>query len=151
MPQSLAKVILHIAFSTKNRTPWLRDPAIRAELYAYQATVLKGVDSPALLINGVEDHIHVLCLLLRQFAIKDVIQEAKTTTSKWIKRKGPAFRGFYWQGGYAAFSVSESKIAEVKRYIANQAAHHRRMTFQDEFRELCKRHGLEIDEQHAWD
>jgi putative transposase len=151
MPQSLAKVILHIAFSTKNRTPWLRDPAIRAELYGYQATVLKGVDSPALLINGVEDHIHILCLLSRKFAIKDVIQEVKTATSKWIKRKGPAYRDFHWQGGYAAFSVSESKIAEVKRYIANQEVHHRRMTFQDEFRELCRRHGMEIDERYVWD
>ena len=151
MPQSLAKVILHIAFSTKNRTPWLRDPAIRTELYAYQAAVLTGVDSPALLINGVEDHIHILCLLSRKFAIKDIVQKAKTSTSKWIKAKGPSLRDFHWQGGYAAFSVSESKIAEVKRYIANQETHHRRMTFQDEFRELCRRPGIELDERYVWD
>ena len=151
MPQSLAKVILHVVFSTKNRTPYLRDSAIRAELYAYQATVLKGVDSPALLINGVEDHVHILCLLSRKVAIKDVVQEAKTATSKWIKGKGPSFRDFHWQGGYAAFSVSESKVAEVKRYIANQETHHRRMTFQEEFRELCKRHAMELDERYVWD
>ena len=151
MPQSLAKVILHIVFSTKNRTPRLRDADLRGELYAYQATVLKQIDSPALLINGVEDHIHVLCLLSRSRALKDLVQEAKTATSKWIKRKATSCRDFHWQGGYGAFSVSESKVADVKRYITNQESHHRRMTFQEEFRQLCERHGVELDERYAWD
>jgi putative transposase len=75
----------------------------------------------------------------------------KTTTLKWLKTKGPSLADFHWQGGYGAFSVSESKIDEVKHYIANQESHHRRMSFQDEFRELCKRHGIELDEQYVWD
>jgi REP element-mobilizing transposase RayT len=151
MPQSLAKVIVHIVFSTKNRTPWLRDVDLRKELYAYQGTILKKIDSPALLINGVEDHIHILCLLSRKVAIMDLVQEVKTETSKWLKTRTPSCRDFHWQGGYAVFSVSESKIEEVKRYIANQEAHHRRMSFQDEFREMCKRHGMDLDERYAWD
>src|SRR3972149_6678420 len=81
MSQSLAKVVVHIVYSTKHRQPWLHDPVLRSELYAYNATVLKqDVDSPAILINGVEDHIHVLCLLSRKFAIMDVIKESKTET-----------------------------------------------------------------------
>ena len=87
----------------------------------------------------------------RKFAIMKVIQEANTETSKWLKKQSRETSDFAWQGGYAAFSVSESNIAQVKKYIQDQEEHHRRMTFKDEFRKLCKRHGIELDEQYAWD
>ncbi|MDY0169290.1 MAG: transposase [Thermoguttaceae bacterium] len=152
MPQSLAKVIVHIIYSTKHRKPWLHDPRIRSELYAYNATVLRNdVDSPAILINGVEDHIHILCRLSRTFAVMDVIKVSKTETTKWLKRQGQNLSDFQWQAGYGAFSVSASNVEQVKRYIAQQEEHHKRMSFQDEFRELCRRHGLEIDERYVWD
>jgi len=152
MPQSLAKVIVHIVYSTKNREPWLRDPGLCTELYAYNATILKNdVDSPAILINGVGDHIHILCHLSRKFPIKDVIKASKTETSKWIKKKDPRLKQFQWQSGYGIFSVSESNVGQVKRYIANQEEHHKKMTFQDEFREICRRHGIEIDERYVWE
>ena len=152
MPQSLAKVVIHLVFSTKNRTPWLQGQELRQELFAYMATILrKNVDSPAILISGVEDHIHVLGLLSRKFAIMDVVQEAKTETSKWLKKQSPALSTFAWQAGYGIFSVSESNIPAVKSYVEKQEDHHRRMSFQDEFRELCKRHGIEWDERYVWD
>jgi REP element-mobilizing transposase RayT len=152
MSQSLAKVIVHIVYSTKHRQSWLKDPGLRSELYAYNATVLKNdVDSPAILINGVEDHLHILCLLSRKFAIMEVIKASKTETSKWLKKQGVAYADFQWQAGYGAFSVSESDVEQVKRYIAGQEEHHRRISFQDEFREICKRHGIEIDERYVWD
>jgi putative transposase len=81
----------------------------------------------------------------------DLIEEVKTSSSKWIKTKGQAYRSFYWQGGYGAFSVSESKRSDVVRYIQNQEEHHRRLTSQEEFRKLCARHGIEIDERWVWD
>jgi REP element-mobilizing transposase RayT len=152
MSQSLAKVIVHIVYSTKHRHPWLRDPALRSELYAYNATILKNdVDSPALLINGTEDHVHILCLLSRKHAIMDVIKNSKTETSKWLKRQAPALHDFQWQAGYGIFSVSQSNVEQVKRYLADQEQHHRRMSFQDEFRAICKRHGLDVDERYIWD
>ena len=152
MPQSLAKVAFHLVFSTKNRTSWLQGQELRRELFAYMATILRNnVDSPAILINGVEDHVHVLGLLSRKFAIMDVVQEAKTETSKWLKKQSPALSTFAWQAGYGIFSVSESNIPAVKSYIEKQEVHHRRMSFQDEFRELCKRHGIEWDERYVWD
>lgn len=152
MPQSLAKVIVHIVYSTKNRTPWLTDAALRKDLFAYKATILQDkVDSPAILIGGVEDHIHALCLLSRKFAIKEVIQEAKTETSKWLKRQSPGLADFHWQAGYGIFSVSESNVVQVKRYIENQEQHHQRISFQEEFRILCQRHGIVIDERYVWD
>ena len=111
MPQSLAKITIHIVFSTKNRESCLKDPKLRKALYAYMATILHdNVDSPALLINGAEDHVHGLVLLSRKFAIMRVIQEVKTETTKWIKGQAPGLSGFAWQGGYGAFSVSESNL-----------------------------------------
>ena len=128
MPQSLAKVLVHIVYSTKGRRPWLTDEEIRRQLYAYKATILRdNVDTPALIIGGVEDHIHALCIihalcmLSRNFAIKQVIEEAKTETTKWLKKQGPRYADFHWQSGYGIFSVSESNADQVKRYIANQA------------------------------
>ncbi|MCX7418026.1 MAG: transposase [Planctomycetia bacterium] len=106
-------------------------------------------------MGGVEDHIHALYLLCRKFTIKDVIEEAKTETTKWLKKQGPQYRDFHrdfhWQAGYGIFSVSESNSEEVKQYIANQVEHHKKMSFQDEFRALCQRHGIEIDERYVWD
>ena len=152
MSQSVAKVALHLVFSTKHRTPWLKSAELQDDLYAYMATILRdNVDSPAIIIGGVEDHVHILCLLSRKFAIMNLIEEAKTETSKWLKKQSPELSNFAWQGGYGAFSVSESNIPQVKKYIANQEQHHKTKTFQDEFRELCKRHGIELDERYAWD
>ncbi len=152
MTQSLAKVLVHAVYSTKERRPWLQDAEVRRQLYAYKATILRdNVDTPALIIGGVEDHIHALCLLSRKHAIKDVIEEAKTETTKWLKKQGPRYADFHWQSGYGIFSVSESNVEQVKRYIANQAEHHKKMTFQDEFRALCARHGIDIDERYVWD
>jgi putative transposase len=152
MSQSLSNVIVHIIYSTKNRQPWLKDASLREELFAYNAAVLKNeVDSPAILINGVEDHIHILCRLSRKFAIMDVIKASKTETSKWIKKRDPTLKEFQWQGGYGIFSVSQSNVEQVKRYIAGQEEHHRKSTFKDEFREFCRRHGIEIDERYVWD
>jgi putative transposase len=151
MPQSLAKVVLHLVFSTKNRKPFLRDQSVRDELYAYLATVLESINCPAIKIGGMPDHIHILCLLSRTQAIASIVEEIKTSTSKWIKTKGDDYAGFYWQGGYGVFSVSESKIPDARRYVENQQEHHRSLSFQDEFRELCRRHGISIDERYAWD
>ncbi len=152
MPQSLSNVLVHIVYSTKSRTPWLRDLNLRSELFAYNATILKDlVDSPALLIGGVEDHIHILSHLSRKFALMEVVRQSKTETSKWIKTQGGQYHDFHWQAGYGAFSVSQSNVEEVKRYIANQEEHHHKMSFQDEFREICRRHGIETDERYAWD
>ncbi len=152
MPQSLAKVLVHIVYSTKGRRPWLQTEEIRKQLYAYNAVILRdNVDTPALIIGGAEDHIHALCLLSRKFAIKDVIEESKTETTKWIKKQGSQYADFHWQSGYGIFSVSESNVDQVRSYIANQFEHHKKMSFQDEFRALCQRHGIEIDERYVWD
>ncbi len=154
MSQSLAKVAVHFVFSTKYRTPWLWNRALCTELYRYMSSILRDtVNSPAIAINGVEDHVHVhvLLLLSRTHAIAKVIEVAKSESSKWVKRQTDETRGFRWQSGYGVVSVSESNIPRVRHYIQDQERHHRRMSFQREFRELCIRHALKLDERYAWD
>ena len=151
MPQSLANILVHIIYSTKNRVPLLKDEKIRNELYAYKATLLtNNVDSPAIKIGGMSDHVHILCALSRKFAIMNVVNELKSESTKWIKRK-TGLNDFSWQIGYGAFSVSASNRDQVKHYIENQHSHHRQMSFKEEFRVLCEKHGVELDERYVWD
>jgi len=150
MPQSLSSILIHLVFSTKHREP-LITPEIETELHKYLATIFRECKSPTLLIGGTEDHLHTLFALSRTLAVADLVEEVKTSSSKWIKTKGPEFRQFHWQAGYGAFSIGQSNVAALKRYIAGQKEHHRRQSFQDEFRVLCKKYDLEFDERYVWD
>ncbi|MGO9469660.1 MAG: IS200/IS605 family transposase [Isosphaeraceae bacterium] len=150
MSQSLVKNLTHLVYSTKSRRPWLLTQH-RDRLFAYQAGIFQEWDSPALAIGGVEDHVHALFALSKNHALKKMVEEVKKGSSKWMKIDGPKNGDFQWQAGYAGFSVSQSNLSAVKRYIENQEEHHRKMTFQDELRELLRRHGIEFDERYLWD
>ncbi len=150
MPQSLVKNLIHLVYSTKHRKPWIPDD-IQSDLFAYQAGIFKQWESPALIIGGVEDHVRALFSLSKNHALKKIVEEVKKGSSKWMKSSGTKNRDFYWQNGYAAFSVSQSKVEEVCEYIATQNERHQRVTFQDELRELFKRHRIEYDERYIWD
>ncbi len=150
MPQSLASNLIHLIFSTKSRRPWLC-ARIRNRLFAYMAGILKEWGSPALMIGGAADHVHVLCLLSKNHALKAVVEALKKGSSKWMKLQGPQWRAFQWQAGYGAFSVSQSGVGELRRYIANQQEHHRTRSFQEEFRVFLHRHGIESEERYVWD
>src|SRR5262245_53250487 len=127
MPQSLARVVLHVVFSTKNRVPFLKDAGLREHLHAFMAGVLQKIGCEPILINGVEDHVHVLCNLSRTVTIAGLVEEVKKSSSKWMKTLGPQHGDFFWQGGYGAFSVSESNVEQVRVYVATQDDHHRKM------------------------
>jgi REP element-mobilizing transposase RayT len=126
-------------------------PEIDAELYPYIASIFKAMKSPALIIDGASDHLHTLFSLSRVVTIADLVEEVKTESSKWIKTKGQEFRNFHWQNGYGAFSISQSEVATVKRYIRRQKEHHRRVTFQDEYRRFLTAYEVEYDERYVWD
>jgi putative transposase len=146
MPQSLAKNLIHLVFSTKNREPTLTEP-VRNPLCAYASGVLRDLDSPVIAVNAWRDHIHILFVLNNN----QVVMEVKRATSKWIKTQGNEFTRFHWQSGYGAFSIGQSGMEEVKIYIANQAKHHRVKTFEEEFRSFLKRYQVEFDERYLWD
>lgn len=150
MPQSLSSVLIHLVFSTKNREP-LITPTIEAELHPYMATIFREHYSPSLIIDGATDHVHALFALGRTVTIAHVVEEVKTGSSKWLKSKGREFRNFHWQRGYGAFSIGQSNVVELKRYIRNQKQHHRRVTFKDEYRKLLGRHEIGFDERYLWD
>jgi putative transposase len=150
MPQSLSSILVHLVFSTKNRRPWIL-PEIEPELHAYMATVCREMDSPALTINGTEDHIHAFIRLGRKTALADLVEEVKKRSSKWIKTKGAAYSDFYWQAGYGAFSIGESGVDALKQYIANQKVHHRKTTFKEEFLMFLAKYGVEHDDRYVWD
>ncbi len=149
MPQSLSNVLLHVIFSTKDRAPFLQDAKLRTELHGYLIGTLRQIECPSLAVGGVADHVHVLCRLSRTKTIASLIEDLKTESSKWVKQQG--VDDFYWQSGYAAFSVSASNIEQVKRYIKNQEIHHRTQAFQDELREFLRKHEVEFDERYVWD
>jgi REP element-mobilizing transposase RayT len=150
MPQSLSKVVLHIIFSTKDREPWL-DRAVRPRMHAYIATVCRDLDAEALRIGGIADHIHVITTLPRTISQADMVETMKKTSSKWIKGLNSRYGGFYWQRGYGAFSVSPDEVGSVIDYVQNQEEHHRTRSFQEEYREVLRKHGVKFDERYVWD
>ena|SRR6185436_18356267 len=148
MPQSLSSILIHLVFSTKNREPFIK-PIVEKELRPYMAKIF--LKSPSLAIDGTADHVHILFSLSRVIKIADLVEEVKTESSKWIKTKGPEFKNFHWQNGYGAFSIGQSQVAILKRYIARQKVHHQRVTFQDEYRKFLKSYGIDYDERYVWD
>jgi REP element-mobilizing transposase RayT len=151
MPQSLSNVLVHITFSTKGRRAILRPGDLRAEMHKYLGGVSNSLDCPPLIVGGTQDHVHVLARQARTISLADWIKELKRGSSIWAKTKDPALESFQWQAGYGAFSVSQSQLARVQRYIAGQDEHHRKLSFQEEFRELLRRHAVEFDERYVWD
>ena len=148
MSQSLANMLIHAVWTTKDRRPLISDDA-RAGLHGYLAGILKGVDSPVLIINSVADHVHILCRLSKNIAASKLVEVVKKQTSKWMKQLGVPI--FAWQNGYGVFSVSQSNVDAVRKYIERQAERHQKYDFKREFRALCLRHQVPIDERYAWD
>ncbi|MBX7062402.1 MAG: transposase [Pyrinomonadaceae bacterium] len=147
MPQSLVKILVHVVWSTKDRVRMI--PAdLEPQLFGYISGIIKN-NSGRMIIAGCDaDHIHILTSIGRA-DISKLVGDIKRETSKWMKEQGVA--KFYWQRGYGAFSIGQSQVVNVSGYIRSQKEHHKRQTFQDEFRALCQRYEVEIDERYCWD
>ena len=150
MPQSLSSILIHLIFSTKNREPFITLD-IEKELHPYMAKIFRELKSPTLTIGGTDDHVHILFSLGRTIKFADLVQEVKTESSKWIKTKGQAFDNFHWQRGYGGFSIGQSQVSTLKRYIARQRVHHQKVSFQEEYRKFLRRYGIDYDERYVWD
>lgn len=150
MPQSLASLLVHLVFSTKDREPWLTEP-IRDELHAYIGGVVAGAGGVLLRAGSVSDHIHLLISHPRTSSPADLVKEIKIASSKWLKQRDRRFAGFHWQAGYGIFSLSTSHRDALETYIANQADHHRKVGFQEEYRRMLQKNGIEWDEKYVWD
>jgi putative transposase len=150
MPQSLAHIIVHIVFCTKDRAPVLAS-SIRPALHAYLATVARNPGCECYRAGGVDDHVHLAIRLSRTVTTAHLVEELKTSSSKWLKQQSPALASFTWQQSYAAFSVSPSNLEALRNYIDAQEEHHKRLLFQDEQRNLLVKNGVEFDERYLWD
>ncbi|MCE5267304.1 MAG: transposase [Planctomycetaceae bacterium] len=151
MSQSLARIWLHIVFSTKERKAYLQNEEIRSESFRMLGYHANEAGCPPALVGGWIDHVHVLCGLARTITVAQLVEVLKRETSKWLKDRAVDLGAFTWQHGYGAFSVSPSNVEQVINYIQRQPEHHDRMTFQDEFRAICARHKIDVDERYVWD
>lgn len=151
MPQSLSRVYLHIVFSTKDRFACFSSAEQRHEVHAYLSGVVKKLGCVPVEVGGVADHVHLLIVLSRVKSIAEVVKETKRVSTGWIRESGGVLANFHWQSGYGAFSVSQSNVESVANYIRRQEEHHRHRTFQDEYRELMRKHAVEFDERYVWD
>jgi len=150
MPQSLSFVLVHVAFSTKDRRALL-DADIRPVLHAYLATIARNAGCECFRVGGVADHVHLAVRLPRTVSVAELVEQLKSSSSKWLKTQSPALSKFAWQRGYGAFSVGPADLDALTRYIDSQETHHRKQSFQDEFRAFLKKYGVEFDERYVWD
>lgn len=150
MPQSLSNILIHLIWSTKDRHPWL-EPGIREKTHAFLAGAVRQMDCEAYRVGGVADHVHLAVRLSRTLSVADLVKETKTASSKWLKTQDPAFKDFYWQQGYGAFSVGMSQKETLLHYIDTQEEHHRMRIFQDEYRDILQKYEIEYDERYVWD
>ena len=151
MAQSLSRILVHLIFSTKERFPFLIEAEFRRRIHAYLARVFNEHDSPAIEVGGTEDHVHILCLLSRNHAMSEIIRKAKASTSGWVKTQRGLFTKFAWQGGYGAFSIHQSQMGQVTKYIKCQVEHHRGCTFQEEYLDFLREYQIPYDERYIWE
>lgn len=149
MAQSLSKLYVHIVFHIKNtHTPIHKQD--KPELFSYIGSIIKDNDSIPIIINGVEDHIHILCVMSKNIALAKLVEEIKRHSSRWIKTRGTHYKQFAWQGGYAGFSISQSLHEKTKWYIVNQEEHHKKLTFREELLSFLIEYGIDYNEQYLW-
>lgn len=151
MPQSHSQVLIHLVFSTKQRRPFLSKESFRLEMFRMLAHHVVAQGCVSISVGGYIDHVHLLFGLSRTITIAKLVERIKTETSGWASSVEQGATMFQWQNGYTAFSVSRSNTDSVDRYIRDQELHHQQMSFHDEFRLLCQKHGIELDDRYAWD
>ncbi len=151
MAQSLSKIYVHLIFGTKNRNHLIKEE-VAADLHAYMASILKKSGCSAIIINSVPDHVHLLFRLSKKIALTTVIEQVKKGSSKWMKAQPVITNQFYWQRGYGAFSVSESNVDTVSKYIANQKKHHKKLSYKEEVELFMKRYKVEqYNPKYFWE
>ena len=148
MSHTSGNILLHFIFSTQQRPPLIK-PEFQDALFAYLGGIVREMQATALLINGISDHVHMLVRLRPSHSASEIMRVVKTNSSRWAREKhSPSFA---WQTGYGVFSVSESSVPEVTKYIAGQQEHHKKHSFEEEFVAFLKKNHVEYDPRYMWD
>lgn len=148
MAQSLSQLYIHIIFHTKGKN--IINDTDKDNLYSYIGGVITHTGSVPIRINGMPDHVHILCILSKNISLAALVKDIKTSSSKWIKDLNPSYAAFEWQRGYAGFSVSQSVRESTIKYITNQAEHHKKFSFKEEYLAFLKEYGIEYNEEYLW-
>jgi REP element-mobilizing transposase RayT len=148
MSDSYTNLLYHIVFSTKDRRPLIASE-YEARLHDYIGGTIRGMGGVSSELNGTEDHVHLLAKLRPDRALSDVLRDLKANATGWMHDIFPDLEDFSWQRGYGAFTVSQSNVAEVRRYIGRQKEHHAKVSFRDEFIQFLKANGIEYDERYV--
>jgi REP element-mobilizing transposase RayT len=149
MSQSLSKLYIHLIFHIKNGGCSIC-PENETELYSYMGSLLKISKSIPIVINGTENHVHILCIMSKTTSLANIAEDVKKNSSRWIKSRGSLYCNFEWQRGYSGFSVSQSKVEVVRRYILNQREHHKKFSFEEEYVRFLKEYNIDYDEKFLW-
>ena len=149
MAQSLSKLYIHIIFHVKSTFQKIKKDD-QSELNSYIGSIIKQNDSIPIIINGVGDHVHILCVMSKNIALAKLVEEIKKNSSRWIKTKNGYYQKFGWQGGYTGFSVSQSVHDKTKRYIEGQEEHHKKRTYQEEVKSFLDEYGIDYDDDYLW-
>lgn len=147
MPATYTNLLYHLVFSTKGRAPLITN-ALQDDLYAYLGGIIKTKGGVANSIGGIADHVHLLAKLKPVRPLSEIMQHLKGGSSKWVSEDKPGPRKFEWQEGYAAFTVSESKVGDLRRYIQAQGRHHQQKSFREELVALLELHNIEYDPRY---
>ena len=150
MPGTYSQLLLHVVFSTKGRTPWI-DNDVAQRLYPYIGGIVRAERGLLYDIGGIEDHVHLYLRWRPDGSISELMRTVKARSTKWLRETYPSLADFAWQEGYSAFSVSKSQEQAVKKYIAGQAAHHKKEDFKSELLRILRAHGIEFEERYALD
>lgn len=150
MANTYTNLQFHLVFSTKHRVNWIYS-ALQPRLWNYMAGICRDLNMIPMAINGVNDHAHLLVGFRPTHSVAEMTQRIKSASSHWLHETEEGFADFAWQTGYAAFTVSSSQVAAVKKYIQHQQEHHHKQSFADELRALMNKHGIEFDEKYLLD
>jgi putative transposase len=150
MGHTYLRLLYHIVFGTKRRTPSLTAD-LESELYPYLEGIIHRRGGWLLALGGMPDHVHLLVHLKADLHVAEMVRLLKSNSSKWIHERPRPVRGFAWQTGYAAFTVSESQEEDVREYILRQKEHHRKTSFEDELKAFLRKHRIEFDPDHLLD
>ena len=148
MSQSLCKIYLHVIFHIKTASPKISDEYLE-RVHSYIGQLVNSTGCQVVRVGGIGDHVHVVCLLSRNETVSHLVEEIKRNSSRWLKTLSPQYEHFAWQGGYAAFSVSQSVVDKTVAYVNNQYEHHKKMSFRDEYIQFLKLYDIDYDEKYV--
>ncbi len=150
MAGTFSQIYIQSVFAVKGRQNLLQKPW-RKEVFKYMSGIIKNKGQKPIIVNGVEDHVHVFIGLKPSASISSLVRDIKNNTSKFINEQNWLGGKFAWQEGYGAFSYSHSQIDAVYKYILNQEEHHRRKSFREEYLSFLKKFQISYDEQFLFD